>query len=131
MLTAKAAFSGISTSDLAKSKQFYTEVLGLKLTSEKMGLEFELPNNSGQLFIYEKPDHQPATFTVLNFVVADIKQAVDSLKSQGVSFEHYDFGGGAKTDEDGIMYGLPTNDGPNIAWFQDPTGNILAVLQNE
>lgn len=126
----QSAFSGVSTDNINKAKEFYSETLGLKLVNEQMGLEYELPGNSGSFFIYEKSDHKPATYTFLNFAVKDIKSTVDKLKSQGIKFEQYDFGGGAETDRDGIMWGLPTGDGPNIAWFKDPAGNTLAVLQN-
>ena len=121
----KATFSGISTDDLAKAKEFYNDVLGLEITSEEMGLMFNLPGG-GQLFIYEKQDHQPATFTVLNF-----EKEVEELKSKGIKFEEIDFGtqGGA-TDEKGIMRGKAANQGPDIAWFKDPAGNFLAVLED-
>lgn len=126
MFTAKAAFSGFSVDDLAKAKQFYTETLGLKLGNEAMGLELELPNG-GSVFVYDKPDHKPAEFTILNFVVDDIDAAVDELKKQGVEFEHYD---NMHQDEKDIARGKSQNMGPDIAWFKDPAGNILAVLQN-
>jgi catechol 2,3-dioxygenase-like lactoylglutathione lyase family enzyme len=129
MLKAKAAFSGISVDDLAKAKTFYTETLGLKLTDEKMGLQLDLPGG-GKLFIYPKDDHQPATFTVLNFVVDDIDEAVDQLASQGVKFEHYD-SDMMKTDARGIARGSATGMGPDIAWFKDPAGNILSVLEDK
>lgn len=126
MLQVKTAFSGISVDDLAKAKTFYTETLGLNLADEEMGLQLNLPGG-GKLFIYSKPDHQPATFTVLNFVVDDIDAAVDQLTSQGVEFEHYDTGM-IKTDEKGIARGKASGHGPDIAWFKDPAGNILSVL---
>lgn len=127
MFKAAAAFSGFSVSDQAKAKDFYTKTLGLELTDESMGLNFKLPDG-GSLFVYPKDDHQPATFTVLNFVVADIDEAVDSLAAAGVQFEHYD-NMPAKPDEKGIMRGLTAGQGPDIAWFKDPAGNILSVLQ--
>ena len=80
--------------------------------------------------MYQKDDHQPATFTVLNFEVADIDKAVTALKDKGVKFEQYDWGGGAKTDESGVMRGKAANMGPDIAWFKDPSGNVFAVLSN-
>lgn len=125
MLKAKAAFSGFSVDDQAKAKEFYTEVLGLKLDNEEMGLNFELPNG-GKVFVYPKDDHKPATFTILNFVVDDIDEAVEELTSQGVTFEHYD----NMTDEKGVARGKEQNMGPNIAWFKDPAGNILSVLED-
>lgn len=126
----KAAFSGLSVDDQDRAKDFYTKVLGLKLVNEIMGLSFDLPGG-GHLFVYPKDDHQPATFTILNFVVDDIDKAVDELKTKGIEFEKYDMGGGAKTDEKGIMRGIAANQGPDIAWFKDPAGNILAVLQEK
>ncbi len=127
-MKAVAAFSGFSVKDLAKAKDFYKGKLGLKLNNEEMGLEFSLPDG-GKMFIYQKDDHEPATFTILNFVVEDIDEAVQDLKSKAITFEHYDLGGGAKTDAKGIMRGLAANQGPDIAWFKDPSNNILAVLQ--
>jgi catechol 2,3-dioxygenase-like lactoylglutathione lyase family enzyme len=129
MLKAQAAFSGFSVNDLDKAKQFYTQVLGLAVDNETMGLQLKLPGGGG-LFIYPKEDHQPATFTVLNFVVEDIDEAVDELVRLGVSFEHYD-NMPAKPDEKGIMRGLSADQGPDIAWFKDPAGNILSVLQDK
>ncbi len=127
MLQAKAAFSGISVNDLTKAKDFYTNVLGLSLDNEEMGLSFHLPGG-GKLFIYSKDNHQPATFTVLNFVVDNIDQAVDELTKQGVKFEHYDNMPGQQ-DEKGVLRGSKVGQGPDIAWFKDPADNILAVLQ--
>lgn len=129
MLKAQAAFSGFSVDDLDKAKQFYTEVLGLELEDETMGLQLKLPNG-GALFVYPKPDHQPASFTILNFVVENIDEAVDELAAQGVSFEHYDNMPGGQ-DEKGIARGLSANQGPDIAWFKDSAGNILSVLQDK
>lgn len=131
MIDAKSAFSGFSVDNLVNAKNFYTGKLGLKLDSEEMGLDFSLPNDSGRLFIYQKDDHLPAAFTVLNFVVDNIDDQVEELKSAGVEFEQYDFGGGAKTDEAGIMRGLAADQGPDIAWFKDPAGNVLSLLQPE
>jgi catechol 2,3-dioxygenase-like lactoylglutathione lyase family enzyme len=123
-----SAFSGVSVSDLGTAKDFYVDVLGLDLVNEQMGLRLELPGG-GQLFIYEKPDHEPASFTVLNLVVEDVDSAVDELSSKGVTFERYDLGNGVEQDDKGILRGLSANMGPDIAWFKDPAGNILAVLQ--
>lgn len=123
------SFSGVSTNDTESTKNFYTNVLGLKLKSDQMGLLFELPNES-EIFIYEKDDHTPANYTVLNLVVDNIEQAVNELKEKGVVFEKYDWGGGAKTDELDIMRGKSAGMGPDIAWFKDPAGNFLAVLEN-
>jgi catechol 2,3-dioxygenase-like lactoylglutathione lyase family enzyme len=125
MFSAVSSFSGFSVDDLAKAKIFYTETLGLKIASEEMGLKLRLPGG-GTVFAYPKSDHQPASFTILNFVVTDIDAAVDELTKRGVVFEHYD--NGPKTDAKGIARGKAQNMGPDIAWFKDPAGNILSVL---
>ncbi|HZE87148.1 MAG TPA: VOC family protein [Methylomirabilota bacterium] len=125
MFNAKAAFSGFSVDNLEKAKKFYTETLELKLEDENMGLKFQLPGG-GKIFIYAKDNHQPATFTILNFVVENIDEAVDELTKRGVNFETYE---GFGQDEKGIARGISAKQGPDIAWFKDPAGNILAVLQ--
>ena len=125
MFQPKTAFSGFSVNDLAKAKEFYTQTLGLKVVEEGVGLRLHLPGG-GTAFAYPKDDHQPATFTLLDFVVDDIVEAVDELKSRGVSFERYE---DMPQDEKGIMRGIAQNMGPDIAWFKDPAGNMLAVLQ--
>jgi catechol 2,3-dioxygenase-like lactoylglutathione lyase family enzyme len=129
MLKAQAAFAGISVNDLNAAKDFYSGKLGLELEDDKMGLNYKLPGGGG-LFIYDKPDHQPATYTCLNLVVDDIDKAVDSLTASGIEMEHYD-NMPAKPDEKGILRGLAANMGPDIAWFKDPAGNILSVLQDK
>jgi catechol 2,3-dioxygenase-like lactoylglutathione lyase family enzyme len=116
------AFAGFSTNDIAKSRDFYGKTLGLEITEEMGNLNVHLGGGSIVL-IYPKPNHEPATFTVLNFPVADIEMAVDSLTKAGVKLERYD---GFDQDERGIMRG---DDGPPIAWFKDPAGNILSVLE--
>jgi len=119
------AFGGFSVDDLDKAKKFYTKTLDLKLVSDKMGLQLGLPGG-GELFVYPKDNHEPATYTVLNFVVEDIDAAVDELTKRGVKFEQYkDFG----TDKKGIARGIQTGMGPDIAWFKDPAGNIISVMQ--
>jgi catechol 2,3-dioxygenase-like lactoylglutathione lyase family enzyme len=125
---AKAAFSGFSVDDLVKAKAFYAETLELKVDDEGAGLRLHVPGGYS-VFMYPKDDHQPATFTILNFVVDNIDEAVDELTSRGVQFEHYNLGGGAKTDAKGVLRGLSHNMGPDIAWFKDPAGNVLSVLQ--
>ena len=125
MFQPKAAFSGFSVNDLAKANEFYTQILGLKVVEEGGGLRLHLPGG-GTAFAYPKDDHQPATFTLLDFVVDDIDEAVDELKSRGVRFDRYE---GMPQDQKGIMRGIAQNMGPDIAWFKDPAGNILAVLQ--
>lgn len=125
------AFSGFSVDSLPKARQFYVETLGLKLVDDTMGLDLELPLGS-RLFVYEKPDHIPATFTVLNFVVENIDDAMTALQEKGVTFERYDnLGPGVEQDENGVLRGLAAGMGPDIAWFKDPAGNVLAVLQQE
>jgi catechol 2,3-dioxygenase-like lactoylglutathione lyase family enzyme len=127
MLKAKAAFSGFSVDDLAKAKKFYTEILGLTIADELMGLRLQLPGG-GSVFAYEKNDHQAATFTILNFVVDNINDAVNELTSRGVRFEQFKDGPG--TDAKGIMRGKSQNMGPDIAWFKDPAGNFLSVIED-
>jgi catechol 2,3-dioxygenase-like lactoylglutathione lyase family enzyme len=126
MFQVKEAFSGFSVNDLAKAKAFYAETLGLKVDDEGVGMRLHLPGG-GTVFAYPKEDHQPATFTILDFVVASIDEAVDELTNRGVQFEHYD--DSPKTDEKGIFRGTSKNQGPDIAWFKDPAGNVLAVLE--
>jgi len=127
MFKAKATFSSISVDDLPKAKTFYTKTLGLDVEKEDTGLRLKLPGG-GVLYLYAKDDHKPATYTTFNFVVEDVDEAVDALAEQGVEFEHYD--GDYKTDNKGIMRG-GSNMGPDIAWFKDPAGNILSVLEHE
>ena len=126
MLKVKTAFSGFSVDDLAKSNEFYAKTLGLKVDDEGMGLRLHLPDG-GTVFIYPKHDHQPATFTILNFMVENIDDAVDELKSRGITFERYE---GSPQDEKDILRGRPQQMGPDIAWFKDPAGNILSVLED-
>lgn len=121
MFKASKAFSSFSVDDIPKAKEFYARTLGLKVSESPEGLE--LHPGHADIFIYPKPNHKPATFTVLNFLVDDIETAVDELKKTGVSFEKYE--GEMKTDDKGIH----RNGGPRIAWFKDPAGNILSVLQ--
>ena len=115
------AFSGFSVDDLAAAKKFYGEVLGLK-TSERYGLLTLHLAGGRDTLVYPKPDHTPATYTILNFQVDEIDAAVDELISRGVELEKYD---GLGQDDKGINRA----GGPYIAWFKDPAGNILAVLQ--
>ncbi len=129
MLKALSAFSGLSVDDSEKAKEFYVDKLGLKVLDETMGLQLELPGG-GQLFVYDKPDHQPASYTVLNFVVEDIDETVDHLVSEhDIVLERYDNMPGPQ-DEKGILRGKAAKMGPDIAWFKDPAGNILSVLSN-
>lgn len=126
MFKPQAAFSGFSVNNLAKAKQFYTETLGLELLDEEMGLQLKLPDG-GLVFVYDKPDHQPATYTMLNLVVTDIDAAVKELVKLGVEFEHYE---GMHQDANGVARGKKHQMGPDIAWFKDPAGNILALLED-
>lgn len=120
-------FSGIAVRDIDAARIFYGETLGLSVDENAMGaLTIALPLG-GRIFVYPKGDHEPATYTVLNLEVADIDVAVDDLKSKGVSFEIYD---GAHQDEKAIARGKAAGFGPDIAWFLDPSGNILSVLSN-
>ncbi len=129
MFRTKAAFSGFSVDDLAKAREFYAETLGLRVDKQGVGLGLHLPDGDGMVFVYPKGSHhEPATFTILNFRVDNIDEAVDELTKRGVQFEHY--GGDLKTDEKGILRGRASGNGPDIAWFKDPAGNILSVLED-
>jgi catechol 2,3-dioxygenase-like lactoylglutathione lyase family enzyme len=122
MLEDAHAFSGFSVDDLERAKHFYGETLGLHVSENPAGLELALGGGT-TVFVYPKPNHEPATFTVLNFPVTNIDQVVDDLSAAGVRFERYD---GIESDERGVVRGA---DGPTIAWFKDPAGNILSVLE--
>jgi len=123
MLGDSKAFSGFSANDIEIAKEFYGRTLGLKVSETNGLLTLHLAGGSNVL-IYPKPNHTPATFTVLNFPVDDVDQAVDELAKRGVRFEIYDLPD-LKTDKKGIMRG----NGPTIAWFKDPAGNILSVIE--
>jgi catechol 2,3-dioxygenase-like lactoylglutathione lyase family enzyme len=125
MFSPKQAFSGFSVDDLAKAKEFYSVTLGLTVEHDGVGARLRLPGG-GSVFFYPKPDHQPASFTVLNFEVDDIDAAVDDLAARGVQLEHYD--GVPGVDEKGILRGRALNRGPDIAWFTDPARNVLSVV---
>lgn len=122
MLQACKAFSGFSTNDIGKAKEFYARTLGLKVSEDHGMLSLHLAGGATVL-IYPKPNHAPATFTILNFTVDDVDRTVDQLTARGVRFESYDEPE-LKTDAKGIARG----NGPSIAWFRDPAGNILSVL---
>ena len=122
------AFSGYSVHNQEAAREFYEDVLGLIIDESQMGLELRF--ESGQsVFLYPKADHEPATFTVLNFPVDDIDDAVGLLISRGVEFERYD-NLPAEQDENNILRAKVSGNGPDIAWFKDPSGNVLAVLEN-
>lgn len=127
MKNTKSAFTSYSVTDLDRSKNFYSNILGLEVEKNQMGLMLHLPGG-GVVFLYPKENHQPATFTVLNFEVEDIDETVDSLMQKGITFERYK---GIPADEKGIARGFQSNQGPDIAWFEDPDGNIIAVMQSE
>ena len=121
------AFSSFSVNDLQQAKQFYGQTLGLNLNETKEGLGLRIAGG-GEVFLYPKPNHEPASFTVLNFPVTGIDEAVDQLTKRGVKFEHYDIPE-IKTDEKGIH--RSDGQGPNVAWFTDPAGNILSVVEGD
>jgi catechol 2,3-dioxygenase-like lactoylglutathione lyase family enzyme len=121
MLKDSHGFSGFSTNDIARAKAFYADTLGLEVTEENDMLTLHLAGG-GRVLIYPKDNHEPATFTVLNFPVEDIDKAVDALTKAGIEFERYE---GSGQDERGIVRQYP----PPIAWFKDPAGNILSVLE--
>jgi len=125
MFNITGAFSGFSVDNLAKAKEFYTKTLGLQVEDGVGGVRIRLPGG-GMVWAYPKVNHQPATFTILNFKVDDIDAAVDDLTSRGVTFERYD---GIPADSKGILRGIASKRGPDIAWFKDPAGNILSVLE--
>lgn len=129
MIKINGAFSGFSVNNLDKAYDFYSHVIGLEVTREDkdMGLKLTLPGGS-TVFIYPKETHQPATFTVLNFEVENIDEAVDQLVSQGIQFEHYE--GDIATDDRGVLRGKAAGYGPDIAWFKDPAGNVLSILES-
>ena len=122
MLATSKAFSGFAVDDIDKARDFYRGTLGLTTSDENGMLTLHLAGDRPTL-VYPKPDHEPANYTILNFPVTDIDSAVDDLTARGVTFERYD---GFEQDERGIM----REGGPFIAWFKDPAGNVLAVLQD-
>jgi predicted enzyme related to lactoylglutathione lyase len=127
MVKATNAFSGFSVDDIDRAKDFYGRVLGLDASVGEMGvLDIKL-GNGATVMAYPKQDHQPATYTMLNFVVDDIESAVDELSAAGVAFEKYDMPE-IKTDSRGIARS-PGGEGPTMAWFKDPAGNILGLIQ--
>lgn len=126
MFKPKSMFSGFSIDDLSKAKEFYTKILGLKAEELPGGMKLSLPSGEA-VWAYPKDNHKPTTYTMLDFIVDDIDDAVDTLSKRGVHFERYK--DGPSQDEKGIMRGLAAKMGPDIAWFKDPAGNILAVLQ--
>lgn len=118
------AFSSFSVKDLDEAKRFYGQTLGLEVSESDEGLIMQTKGGI-DVFIYPKPDHTPATFTVLNFVVDDVDRAVDELTKMGIRFQIYEKGE-LKTDDRGVFQGKP-----KIAWFKDPAGNFLSILEND
>ena len=118
------AFSSFSVKDLEEAKKFYGQTLGLEISESEEGLNLQLKGGN-DVFIYPKPDHTPATFTILNFVVDDVERTVDELIKLGIRFQIYNEGE-LKTDDKGILHGKP-----KIAWFKDPAGNFLSILEND
>lgn len=118
------AYSGFAVDDVAKAKAFYAETLGLRVSDHPDAPDLLTLHIAGgrDILIYPKPDFTPATYTILNFPVADVEKAVDELAARGVRFERYE---GLEQDERGIARGL----GPAIAWFTDPAGNVLSVIE--
>ena len=125
MFTNTRAFSGFAVPDIAAAKEFYGGTLGLEVSEENGLLTLHIAGDRDVL-VYPKPDHSPATYTILNFPVDDVERAVDDLTAAGVPFEIYTEGEIA-TDERGVWRG----EGPTIAWFRDPAGNILSVIELE
>jgi catechol 2,3-dioxygenase-like lactoylglutathione lyase family enzyme len=121
MLTESKAFSGFAVPDIDAARAFYGDTLGLR-TDMDHGILILVPGGGPRIIVYPKPDHQPAVFTILNFPVDDIEAAVDELAGRGIEFERYDgFGQDAR--------GIAREGGPPIAWFRDPAGNILSLVQ--
>jgi catechol 2,3-dioxygenase-like lactoylglutathione lyase family enzyme len=120
MIDGTRAFSSFSVDDIATAKSFYSSVLGLTVLEENGMLRLEIGGGK-EVLVYPKRDHVPASYTVLNFPVGDLETTVDQLRADGVRFESYE-----NTDENGIFRG----EGPRIAWFTDPAGNIFSVLQD-
>lgn len=120
------AFSGYSVDDVVAAKAFYGDTLGIEVREEEMGiLVLDLAGGDRPTLLYPKDDHRPATFTVLNFPVDDVPGAVAALRERGVAFERYE-GTDVETDDDGVFRG----GGPLIAWFKDPAGNVLSVIED-
>ncbi|HEX2031359.1 MAG TPA: VOC family protein [Actinomycetota bacterium] len=126
MLADSQAFSGFAVDDLAAARRFYGDTLGVDVAEEMPGLLTLRLGGGTNVIVYEKPDHTPATFTILNFPVEDIDRSVEELARRGVRFERYE---GFEQDEKGIARPARQDQGPPIAWFKDPAGNILAILE--
>ena len=125
MFAKTKAFNGFSVDDMDAAREFYKNTLGLNVRDNEMGMIEITLDTGGVTLVYPKDNHEPATYTILNFPVDDIDAAVDALAAKGVTFERYD---GMQQDEKGVSRGKAANQGPDIAWFTDPAGNILSVL---
>jgi catechol 2,3-dioxygenase-like lactoylglutathione lyase family enzyme len=123
MLTDSKAFSGFAVPDVAAARQFYGETLGLRVSEEHGMLQLHLAGGR-DVIVYPKPDHTPASYTILNFPVDDVEATVDALTGRGVRFERYQ---GLDQDDKGIQRG----GGPLIAWFKDPAGNVLSIIAQD
>ena len=130
MFNHNTSFSSFSVDDLEKARAFYGETLGIEVEAESgMGIRLHLAGGS-KMVIYPKEDHTPATFTILNFIVDDIDKAMETLRDKGVEFLRYDRED-LPQDDRGVLRGLEAGMGPDVAWFEDPAGNVLSVLQEE
>ncbi|GAA1834463.1 VOC family protein [Agromyces salentinus] len=127
MVQVSDAFPGFSVNDVDAARAFYGETIGLEVTDSMGGLNLTLPSGQG-IFVYPKDDHEPASFTILNFEVADIGKAVDELNAAGVVTKIYTDPHSYGTDERGIAWGSKTGQGPDICWFRDPAGNVLSLI---
>jgi predicted enzyme related to lactoylglutathione lyase len=120
------AFSSFSVDDLKEAKEFYGDTLGVDVEETEEGLQLNFEGSS--VFLYPKEDHEPATFTVLNFNVDDIDETVELLRDRGIEFESYT--GEMETDDNDIFRGKESGNGPDIAWFKDPAGNFISVIES-
>jgi len=129
MVTIRDEFPGFSVDDIEAAREFYGTKLGLQVRDGTMGGDLQLTLPSGQaVFIYPKPDHEPAVFTIFNLVVEDIDRAVEELNDAGIVTKIYEAPDDYGTDERGIARGSRSGQGPDIAWFRDPAGNVLSVI---
>ncbi len=125
MLNNSTAFSSFSVKNIDQARSFYHDILGLELKENPMGFIELLLKDQQRVMIYPKPNHEPASFTVLNFMVTQLEEAVDQFNAKGITFEQYE--GELKTNEKGISRG--EEGGPAVAWFKDPDGNIIALIE--
>ncbi len=128
MFIKEGIFSGFSVDDIGRAEEFYSKLPGIAVKRMKMGVLELLTEGNNPIIIYPKADHQPATFTILNFPVEDINQAVDAMLERGIEFLHYT--GEIGTDEKGICRGNKELGYPHLAWFKDPAGNILSLIED-